>query len=283
MISVTGWEFELLLVGVSVFAGALGSLLGLGGGAIIVPLLTLGFGVNIRVAIGAAIVSVIATSSGAAIAYVKDHLSNVRIGMFLEIGTVTGAISGALLTTVLPDKILFVLFGMLLGYSAYTMIRQKQLKEGEVKKLKPDKIAEKLNLSGVYEDRLTKTKTNYRAQRSLSGLGLMYLAGCLSALLGIGSGALKVPAMDLVMGLPIKVSTSTSNFMIGVTAAASAGIYFLRGYVNPLLSGPVAIGILSGALIGTRLLAKISNNRLRVLFVIVLAFIAVEMLLKGLA
>lgn len=267
----------------SVFAGALGSLLGLGGGAIIVPLLTLVFGVNIRVAIGAAIVSVIATSSGAAIAYVKDHLSNVRIGMFLEMGTVTGAISGALLTTVLPDKVLFVLFGLLLGYSAYSMVKKRKELHGIIKAVKRDKIAQKLNLSGIYKDEIEKTSTYYEAHRSLAGLGLMYLAGCLSALLGIGSGALKVPAMDLIMGLPIKVSTSTSNFMIGVTAAASAGIYFLRGYVNPILSAPVAIGILIGALIGTRLLGKITANRLRILFVVVLAFIAIEMLLKGIA
>src|SRR5215471_17057549 len=228
----------LLIFGGSIAAGLLGSLVGLGGGVLIVPLLTLAFGLPISFAIGASIVSVIATSSGAAAAYVRDHLTNLRVGMFLELGTTIGAITGAFLAALLVPNLLFVLFGIILLISAVPLMFKigEELPQG----VKNDRLANWLNLASTYPDQRLGRKVAYQVTRTPLGLVLMYAAGIISGLLGIGSGSLKVLAMDTAMRLPMKVSTTTSNFMIGVTAAASAGIYFSRGDIPPLVAAPVA-------------------------------------------
>ena len=272
-------QFVLLTLGVSLLAGLAGSLLGLGGGIIVVPALTLLFGIDIRLAVGASIVSVIATSSGAAAAYVKEHLANLRVGMFLEIGTVTGAITGAFVAGHIQVRWLFVIFGIMMGYSAIEMYRHRKHEEGGA--VPPDRIADRLNLHGRYYDQTLGRNVDYRVTHTLIGVALMYVAGMVSGLLGIGSGALKVPSMDLAMRLPIKVSTATSNFMIGVTAAASAGVYFARGDINPLIAAPVAAGVLVGATGGSLLLPRLKNQFIRLIFVAVLVWISIEMLWKG--
>jgi uncharacterized membrane protein YfcA len=272
-------ELTLVLFAVGVVGGWLGALLGLGGGFIVVPALTLVLGMNIRLAIGASIVAVIATSSGAAVAYVRDHMANMRIGMFLEIATSTGAVTGAFLGSILVPRVLYVIFAVALGQSAIAVARRKSLEHRPPQP--PDPLADKLGLHGAYPDAARGRVVTYRVARTKIGLLLMYVAGTVSGLLGVGSGTLKVPAMDLAMGLPIKVSTATSNFMIGVTAAASAGVYFERGDVNPLISAPVALGVLVGALGGARLLSGIQPRRLRALFAIVVFAVALDMLVKG--
>ena len=274
-------EFVLLTFGISLAAGLVGSLLGLGGGIIIVPVLTLLLHIDIRFAIGASIVSVIATSSGAAAAYVREHMSNLRVAMFLEIGTTTGALTGAFLAGHIGGRWLFVIFGAMMAYSAIEMFRHRHDQEGGP--VPPDRTADRLNLHSSYFDQVSGREIAYRVTRSWLGLGLMYVAGCVSGLLGIGSGALKVPSMDLAMRLPIKVSTATSNFMIGVTAAASAGVYFARGDINPLIAAPVAAGVLLGATGGSLLLGRIESRWIRVAFVLVLLWIAGQMLWRGIA
>ncbi|HET8909923.1 MAG TPA: sulfite exporter TauE/SafE family protein [Ktedonobacteraceae bacterium] len=268
-----------LLFGGAVIAGVVGALAGLGGGVLIVPLLTLVFHAPIEYAVGTSIVAVIATSSGAAAAYVKDRLTNLRIGMFLEIGTTIGAVCGALLAGILPANLLFILFGIILLISLLPLIFKlgEELPQG----VKNDRLATLLNLSGSYPDQNLGREVSYQVTRTPLGLGMMYVAGLISGLLGIGSGTFKVLAMDTVMRLPMKVSTTTSNFMIGVTAAASAGIYFSRGDIPPLLAAPVALGVLLGALLGARLLVQMSNKRLRLLFLPLMGIIALEMLLRG--
>ena len=264
---------------IALFAGFAGSLLGLGGGIIIVPALTLIFGVDIRLAIGASIISVIATSSGAAAAYVKENLANLRVAMFLEIGTTLGAISGAYLAGVVHTRFLFILFGLLLAFSAAAMLKKRrELHAGAY----ASALADRLRLHSRYFDEATGQAVDYRVTNPAAGLGLMYLAGAASGMLGIGSGALKVPAMDLAMRLPMKVSTATSNFMIGVTAAASAGLYFVRGQIDPVLAAPVAAGVLIGATFGSRFLGRARSRVIRAVFVVVLVIVSIEMLVKGL-
>lgn len=269
--------FEIFLF--AIFAGFLGSLLGLGGGIIITPVLTLLFGFDIKYAIGASIVSVIATSSGAAIAYLKDKVTNVRIGMFLEIGTTLGAITGAYLSGIIHPKFLYIIFGLLLLYSAAMMLKKSKDELPQHVKMHP--LAEKLALNGEYYDKVLGQQVAYNVDGVYGGLGMMYVAGVISGLLGIGSGSFKVMAMDLVMKLPLKVSSATSNFMIGVTAAASAGVYFLRGDIDPKIAAPVAIGVLFGAMIGTRFMQNLKSKTLRLIFVPVLAIVSVEMIFKG--
>ena len=270
----------LLIFGGSIAAGVLGSLVGLGGGVLIVPLLTLAFGLPIYFAIGASIISVIATSSGAAAAYVRDHLTNLRVGMFLELGTTIGAITGAFLAVLLVPNLLFVLFGVILLISAVPLL----FKIGEElpKGVKNDRLARWLGLSGTYPDQRMGRQVPYQVTRTPLGLAMMYVAGIISGLLGIGSGSFKVLALDTAMRLPMKVSTTTSNFMIGVTAAASAGIYFSRGDIPPLIAAPVALGVLLGAFIGSHLLTRLSNKTLRLIFLPVLAIIAIQMVMRGL-
>ncbi len=269
----------LIFIG-SLVAGLVGSLVGLGGGVLIVPMLTLLFGFPISFAIGASIISVIATSSGAAAAYVRDHLTNLRIGMFLEIGTTLGAISGAFIAGLLAPKVLSAIFGIILLVSAAPLVFKigEELPQG----VKNDRWADKLALASSYPDHKLGRDVPYQVTRTPIGLAMMYVAGLISGLLGIGSGTFKVVAMDTLMRLPLKVSSSTSNLMIGVTAAASAGIYFSRGDIPPLVAAPVALGILIGALIGARLLAYLSNKVLRIIFVPVIVIAALEMILRSL-
>jgi uncharacterized protein len=271
--------FVLVVAAISFGAGFLGSLLGLGGGMIVVPALTLLLHIDIRLAIGASIISVIATSSGAAAAYVRDRLANLRVAMFLELGTTSGAITGAWIAGLLHPRWLYILFGSILGYSALAMLRRKRA----AKPLPhvPSALAHRLNLGGSYFDDARREEIVYEPARPMIGLGLMYIAGIVSGLLGIGSGALKVPAMDLAMELPIKVSTATSNFMIGVTAAASAGLYFSRGQIDPFIAAPVAIGVVAGAFAGSKFLTRISSRAVRATFVVVLFFVSLQMLVRG--
>ncbi len=274
------WVYPVLIFLGSIIAGLLGSLVGLGGGVLIVPLLTLVFGFPIYFAIGASIISVIATSSGAAAAYVKDHMTNLRVGMFLELATTVGAICGAFLAGFLAPGLLSVIFGVILLVSAAPLIFKigEELPQG----VKNDRLARWLHLNSSYPDHHLHRNVPYEVTRTPLGLLMMYVAGLISGLLGIGSGTFKVLALDVAMRLPMKVSTTTSNFMIGVTAAASAGIYFSRGDIPPLIAAPVALGILIGALIGARLLAHLSNKILRIIFLGVIMVAAVEMVLHGL-
>jgi len=271
--------FVLSLGVISIAAGALGSLVGLGGGVLIVPVLVRFYDVDIRLAIGASIVSVIATSSGAAAAYVRDEMTNLRAGMFLEIATVTGAVTGGYLTTLLPARFLYILFGVVLAYSALATYRHRHA--AALLSHSDDCLANYFNLHGHYRDEAEHRDYDYKVKNTWLGLAMMYVAGMVSALLGIGSGALKVPAMDLAMHLPMKVSTATSNFMIGVTAAASAGMYFERGQIDPVIAAPVAIGVLLGSMFGARYLGRATNKGVRLLFVVVLIAVAAEMLQRG--
>ena len=272
----TTFEFTILIAMGSLAAGLLGALTGLGGGVVIVPLLTLAFGVDIRYAIGASLVSVIATSSGAAAAYLKEGYSNIRVGMFLEVATTIGAVTGAYLAVSTPTKAIAIIFGVVLLYSAYSA--NKPPKDSQTDD-PPDGWATLLKLDGKYPT--ARGEKSYHVRHVPVGFGLMYIAGVLSGLLGIGSGAVKVLAMDQAMRIPFKVSTTTSNFMIGVTAAASAGIYLHRGYLDPGIAMPVMLGVLTGALIGARILPGAKVRTLRLVFSIVIAALAVEMILKG--
>jgi len=264
----------------SLAAGLLGSLVGLGGGVLIVPLLTLVFRLPITFAIGASIISVIATSSGAAAAYVRDHLTNMRVGMFLELATTLGAMSGAFLVGWLAPGVLAVIFGGVLLFSVAPLVVRigEELPQG----VRNDRWAVRLGLASSYPDRRMGQDVPYQVTHTPGGLMMMYVAGLISGLLGIGSGTFKVLALDALMRLPLKVSTTTSNFMIGVTAAASAGIYFSRGDILPLVAAPVALGVLVGALLGARLLTHLSNKTLRLVFLPVIVISAVEMILHGL-
>jgi uncharacterized protein len=266
-------EFTLLVAAGSFMAGFLGALTGLGGGVVLVPLLTVVFQVDIRYAVGASLVSVIATSSGAAVAYLRDGFSNIRIGMFLEVATTVGALVGAFLAAKVSTAAIGVVFGLMLLYSGYTSTRTPvESPEDD----HPDPLATRLGMNGVYPS-LAGPKA-YFVHRVPVGFGLMFGAGALSGLLGIGSGAVKVLAMDQAMGIPFKVSTTTSNFMIGVTAAASAGVYLSRGYIDPGLAMPVMLGVLAGSLAGARLLARTKTQQLRWVFAAVIATLGVEML-----
>jgi len=271
-------ELTLLLLAGAVGAGLLGALTGLGGGVVIVPMLTLLFAVDMRYAIGTALVSVIATSSGSAAAYVREGYSNVRLGMFLEVATTMGALGGAFLAAVVPTSALAVVFGVFLLYSAYlTMRARHEAPRSEP----PDPLATRLGMNSTYPT--AEGRQAYYPQRVPAAWGLMAVAGLMSGLLGIGSGALKVLAMDRLMRLPFKVSTTTSNFMIGVTAAASAGIYLSRGYIDPGLAMPVMLGVLAGSLVGARLLVAAQPRALRVLLAVVIVALAVQMIVHGLA
>ncbi|HEU5442078.1 MAG TPA: TSUP family transporter [Ktedonobacterales bacterium] len=276
-----GLGFSAIVFGGSLIAGLIGSLVGLGGGVFVVPLLTLGLGVPIEVAIGASIVSVIATSSGAAAAYVRDRVTNLRVGMFLEIATSLGAVIGGFVAVFIHPGLLFIIFGVVLLISAAPLIVKigEELPQG----VRNDRYAERLALASSYEDARLGRRVDYQVTRVPAGFGMMYIAGMISGLLGIGSGTFKVLAMDTAMRLPMKVSTTTSNFMIGVTAAASAGIYFNRGAINPLIAAPVALGVLAGATLGAKTLARLSNATIRKIFVPILVLISVEMLIRGAA
>lgn len=258
-------------------AGLVGALTGLGGGVIIVPLLAIVFQVDLRYAIGASLISVIATSSGSAAAYVKEGWSNIRVGMFLEVATTIGAVVGAFVAVYMHPSILAVIFGLVLLSSAWLSYRPHS---GDSADPPPDPLATKLKMNSTYPS--PEGLKSYHPQHVPLGWGVMFIAGLLSGLLGIGSGALKVLAMDQIMQLPFKVSTTTSNFMIGVTAAASAGIYLHRGYIDPGLAMPIMIGVLIGAAIGTRILAHAKVNVLRIVFSVVIVLLAIQMIYSGL-
>jgi len=263
----------------SLGAGMIGALAGVGGGILIVPALTVIFGVDLRLAIGASIISVIATSSGAGAAYVRDELTNLRVGMFLELATTTGAVGGALLAAIVAPELLFGLFGFILILSAGQMLYRL----GE--ELPPQRPAGRLEgwlrLGASYPDSHLGRRVSYEPRNLPSGFLAMGVAGLVSGLLGIGSGVLKVLAMDGVMRLPVKVSSTTSNFMIGVTAAASAGVYIARGDVSARIAAPVALGVLAGAMIGSRLLVRLSSRTVRLIFLPVLLAVAAEMLARS--
>jgi uncharacterized membrane protein YfcA len=269
-------EFSSLVLFGSFAGGFLGALTGLGGGVVIVPLLALVFGVDIRYAIGASLVSVIATSSGAAAAYVKEGFSNIRVGMFLEMATTLGAFLGAAIAGLLPTGAIAVIFGAVLMYSAYLSAQPPSEQAAEEV---PDPIATRLELDGAYPT--SHGIKAYHVHAVPMGFSLMLVAGTLSGLLGIGSGAVKVLAMDRAMRIPFKVSTTTSNFMIGVTAAASAGVYLSRGYIDPGLAMPVMLGVLAGSILGSRMLVTARTRSLRWIFAAVILVLGIEMIYNG--
>lgn len=270
--------YEFILLFSSVAAGFLGSLLGLGGGIIIVPTLTLLFHVNIRYAIAASLISIVATSSGAAASYLKDNLTNLRVAVLLEVGTVTGAMTGFLLARKIQSQALFLIFGVFLLFSSIMMLR----KRGENLSTKDHPWSEKLKLASSYPG--TKgERLHYKVENVPFGLVVMYVAGILSALLGIGSGIFKVLAMDNAMKLPMKVSSATSNFMIGVTATASAGAFLLRGDVRPEIAAPVSVGIIIGSWLGAHLMMKLPSSLIRKVFVVILSIVSIQMIFKGLS
>jgi uncharacterized membrane protein YfcA len=271
--------FTLTFFVVAIVAGFIGSILGLGGGVIIVPALTLLYGIDVRYAIGASIISVIATSCGASVYYLKERMTNLRLAMLLSLATTSGAISGAYLAGIIDSRRLLATFGFVMAVSALAMLRPRKEHRGTEK---PDKWADALQLHGNYHDEVLGKDVPYPVAHVKLGLFLMYLAGVISGLLGIGSGALKVPALDLAMRLPIKASSATSNFMIGITAAASAGVYFARGDVDPFIAGPAAAGVVLGAALGSKILGKIDSRVLRLTFVSVLLLISAQMAWKGL-
>ncbi len=268
-------SFTILIWLGGIAAGLLGALTGLGGGVVIIPLLTLVFGVDIHYALGASLISVIATSSGAASAYVREGYSNIRIAMFLEVATTIGALVGASLTTRLPPAIIAVVFGSVLILSSYLASHRREDGTDCV----PDRLTAKLRMNGTYPT--PDGEKAYNACNILGGFSLMLVAGGLSGLLGIGSGAFKVLAMDQIMRLPFKVSTTTSNFMIGVTAAASAGIYLGSGYVQPALVMPVMLGVLPGSMLGSRVLRRWAVRPLRIVFTITILALGLEMIYNG--
>lgn len=267
--------FTLILILGAYLAGLVGSLTGLGGGVVVIPLLTLVFHVDIRYAIGAALLASIANSSGAASAYIKEGITNIRLGMFLEIATTIGAVIGALIAVYTPTNTIAILFGAVLLFSAAMTLRKKN----------QEALTEGSNLSAVLKlNSSYPTQTgivDYKLKNIGAGFSIMTVAGVMSGLLGIGSGALKVLAMDTAMKIPFKVSTTTSNFMIGVTAAASAVVYLQRGYMDPGIAFPVVLGVLGGAFTGAKLLTKINPATLRIIFCIAITFVALEMIYNG--
>jgi hypothetical protein len=268
--------FTLILFIAALAAGLLGSLTGLGGGVVIIPLLTLVFKVDIHYAIGTSLISVIATSSGAAAAYVREGITNIRLGMFLELATTAGAITGAWLAAYMPTEVIAILFGIVLIISAGLSFARLA---DPVTSGPSGVLASKLRLNNTMPT--PEGKIPYFVRNVVGGFFMMNIAGIISGLLGIGSGALKVIAMDNVMRIPFKVSTTTSNFMIGVTAAASVGVYLQRGYIDPGLSMPVMLGVLGGALVGTRVLTKARTPRLKIVFAVVILVLAGEMIYSG--
>ncbi len=278
----------LLLAAGGVGAGVFGSLLGLGGGILIVPLLTVGFGVPFREAVGVSLVCVIVTSSAAAGVYLERHMANLRLGMLLEVFTASGALLGGLVAFLLPERVLAGLFAALLAYTAFSMLRRSRARAespslpmaddgpGAAQGSGPDATSAAGSLADVVAG------PGYRPRRLGVGAAGSLGAGVMSALLGVGGGIVKVPLMHLVMGVPLKVATATSNLMIGVTAAASAVVYLLRGGIDPYVAGPTAVGVFAGAMVGSRLAARIDVRILRILFVAVLALTAVQMTVRAL-
>lgn len=269
--------FTLIVLFGAFLAGLLGSLTGLGGGVIIIPLLTLGLGVDIHYAIGASIISVIATSSGSAAAYVREGITNIRIGMFLEVATTASAIVGVVIASYIKADYIVVIFGFILLFSAIMMLKKKVDHSNNEK---TSVLANYFKLNGSYP--VNGQQQPYAVHHVVGGFAMMFIAGVLSGLLGIGSGALKVIGMDNIMKIPFKVSTTTSNFMIGVTAAASALVYLHKGQIDPTIAMPVTIGVITGATIGAKILIKTKTDKLKIVFAIVVTFLALQMIYKGL-
>ncbi|SKA10096.1 hypothetical protein SAMN02745202_02064 [Segatella oulorum] len=268
--------FTIILLLGAYAAGLLGSLTGLGGGVIVIPLLTLAFGIDFHYAIGAALVASIATSSGSASAYVKEGMTNIRLGMFLEIATSVGAVLGAVIALWMPTNVIAVIFGVVLFFTAVMQNWQKVDHVG----VKGSALAMKLKLFGSYPTK--EGVQNYELTNVPGGFLIMVVAGALSGLLGIGSGVLKVLAMDSCMKVPFKVSTTTSNFMIGVTAVTSAVVYLQRGYIEPGIAFPIMVGVLGGALTGAKLLKHLNVSLLRKIFAVAILLVAVNMIYNGL-
>jgi uncharacterized protein len=269
--------FSALLFLFSILAGLIGALTGLGGGVVVIPVMVLIFHIDMRYAMGASLICVMANSSGAAAAYLKEGYTNLRIGLFLETAAVIGAFTGALLAAHVSKVFLSAIFSFVLFLSAFLTLRRKESEEF-YEESHPWSLHLKLDSSYPLE----KKKQHYRVQNVPFAYGIMIIAGMISGLLGIGSGTLKVLAMDQGMRLPYKVATTTSNFMIGITAAVSAGIYFAHGYIQPALTFPVMIGVLAGAFIGAKLLKQLHHRTLRIFFSIILCFIGLEMLYQAL-
>ncbi len=277
MIELIEIMLSLMLLLISVLAGFLGSILGLGGGTIVVPFLTLVLGVDIRYAIAASLISIVATSSGAAASFLRDHLTNLRVAVFLEVGTVVGAMTGFLITSSISSKWLFLVFGIFLFFSAVMMLMKKKDSITDV----DHPWSKKLNLAGNYRHE-NGQMIEYKVDNVPFGLITMFFAGIMSALLGIGSGIFKVLAMDNAMKMPLKVSSATSNFMIGVTAAGSAGAFLLQGDIRPDIACPVALGIIVGAFVGGKTMPKMKAATIRKIFVVAMGIVAFQMLKKGL-
>lgn len=271
--------FILMLTGLA--AGILGAILGIGGGMIVTPVMTMMLGLPIQYAIAASVIAVIATSSGATIAYLRDDLLNLRVAMFLEIATTVGAIIGAIAAGFVPSNILYWLFGALLLFSTYNMIRKLIGKKDAIPAPKNDPIADKMRLNGSYYDKAAMKQVDYSVTNVPGGFTMMFGAGLASGMLGIGSGAFKVIAMDTIMHMPLKPSSATSNLMMGVTAAASATVYFFNGSLQPQIAAPLAIGILVGATIGTRVMVLLPTRVLRMIFVPIMGYMGLQMVLKG--
>ncbi len=272
-------SFEFLFL-ISIVAGFIGAMSGMGGGVVLVPVLTF-LGVDIKHAIAASIISVIATSSGSASAYVREHITNLKIGMFLEMFTIIGALVGASITLVSARGPLFIVFGIVLLASWATLFLEKG--EGWKPVVRQDAFSRWLELEGSYYDKAARRTISYRGARAYFGGPLMFGAGMFAGLLGIGAGALKVMIFDLAMGLPPKVSTTTSNLIIGVTALAGTSVYLAAGLIDPRLVEPVIPGVVLGAFIGTRLLVRITNIAVRNFFLVVLAILGIEMVIRGIA
>lgn len=269
----------LMLTGLA--AGVLGAILGIGGGMIVTPVMTMLMGLPIQYAIAASVIAVIATSSGATIAYLRDDLLNLRVAMFLEIATTVGAIIGAIAAGFVPGNILYWLFGALLIFSTYNMVRKLIGKKDAIPAPKNDEIADKMRLNGSYYDKAAMKQVDYSVTNVPGGFAMMFGAGLASGMLGIGSGAFKVIAMDTIMHMPLKPSSATSNLMMGVTAAASATVYFFNGSLQPQIAAPLAIGILIGATIGTRVMVLLPTRVLRMIFVPIMGYMGIQMVLKG--
>lgn len=274
-------DTALLMLLVGIFAGIMGAILGIGGGMIVTPIVTLAMGLDIKYAIGASIVAVIATSSGSTIAFLKDDVLNLRVAMFLEIATTIGAIIGALLTGAFDPTILYVLFGSLLVFSSWNMYRKMRAGKEVLKRVHPDKWAKKLNLNSSYYDKNLKKQVDYQVENIPGGFLIMLGAGLASGMLGIGSGAFKVMAMDGAMKMPLKPSSATSNLMMGVTAAASATVYFFNGSIRPDIAVPLALGILVGSTFGSRIMQILPSKAIRIIFIPILLYLGLQMILKG--
>lgn len=269
------------LFGAAVLVGLAGSYLGIGGGIFLIPFMTLVLGVDIKIAAATSLVGVIATSSGSGSVYVRDHLTNLRLGMFLEVGTTSGAVAGAVTAILIPQAALFVVFGAVAMVAAGNMVRRPESARDRAYKEAPvSAVSERLKLDGSYFDIEDQGVYRYRVARPRAGFGISMAAGGLSGLLGVGGGFIKVPAMNVVMGVPMKVAVATSNFMIGVTAAASAFIYYSEGYLNPSLAGAIVIGVFAGTLFGTKMMMRAKARRIRFVFAVLLAATGVFMILR---